>query len=140
MNEQDFGRAIGQHLDAGLDELPPSVLYRLDAARATALARARDDERLSGRASGVDGRTDANHGYHGWIQKRRLVVAAAAVLFTVLGLLVWYQKETGEGYSGYADFADVDTEVLTDDLPVVAYLDPGFEIWLYHSSPARAQD
>jgi hypothetical protein len=30
--------------------------------------------------------------------------------------------------------------VLTDDLPVVAYLDPGFEIWLYHHSPATAED
>ena len=29
MNEQDFARSVGRHLDAGLDELPPSVLHRL---------------------------------------------------------------------------------------------------------------
>ena len=44
------------------------------------------------------------------------------------------------GATRHADFADVDTEVLTGELPVVAYLDPGFEIWLYHHSPASAED
>jgi hypothetical protein len=39
----------------------------------------------------------------------------------------------------YADNADVDTELLTDELPVTAYLDQGFEIWLYHETPASEE-
>jgi hypothetical protein len=57
-----------------------------------------------------------------------------------LGLLFWQQHVQYGGPGQPADYADVDTEVLTDDLPVVAYLDPGFEIWLYHHSPASVED
>jgi hypothetical protein len=55
-------------------------------------------------------------------------------------MLFWQQQTRQVAPTQYADFADVDAEVLTDDLPVVAYLDPGFEIWLYHHSPATAED
>ncbi len=58
----------------------------------------------------------------------------------LLGVLFWQQDGQQPAPTRHADFADVDTEVLTDDLPVVAYLDPGFEIWLYHHSPATAED
>jgi hypothetical protein len=52
-------------------------------------------------------------------------------------LLYWQQQQAQQvAPVGSSDFADVDAEVLTDELPVVAYLDPGFEIWLYHHTPA----
>jgi hypothetical protein len=134
MNEQDFARSVTRHLDAGLDDLPPSVLYRLRAARDAALARTQERQGLQGGADvGTSGR-------HGMIVGRRLLAPVAMLLLLAVGMLLWQQQTRHVGPAGHADFADVDTEVLTDDLPVIAYLDPGFEIWLYHHSPATAED
>jgi uncharacterized protein DUF3619 len=33
-----------------------------------------------------------------------------------------------------ADLAELDAQVLSDELPVTAYLDQGFEVWLDHST------
>jgi hypothetical protein len=136
MNEQDFARSVGRHLDPGLDELPPSVLYRLRVARDAALARARELQASPAATGGTD---ESVPGRQGWVLNRRLLAPFAVVLLALLGVLFW-QQEVQIGPTQHADFADVDTEVLTDDLPVVAYLDPGFEIWLYHHSPATAED
>ena len=130
MNEQEFARNVGRHLNAGLDELAPPVLERLRAARDAALARAHEH------ASAVD---EYVPGPRGRVFDRRLLAPVAVALLVLAGVLVW-QQETRQIGSMRADFADVDTEVLTDDLPVVAYLDPGFEIWLYHHSLATAED
>jgi hypothetical protein len=132
MNEQDFARSVTRQLDAGLDELPPSVLYRLRAARDAALARQQEPQGLPGDAH------PPTPGRHAAIV--RLLAPAAMLLLLAAGVLLWQQQVQHMGPAERADIADVDTEVLTDDLPVVAYLDPGFEIWLYHHSPATAQD
>lgn len=126
MNEQDFGRSIRGHLDAGLDTVAPAVLHRLRAARAAAIARAQAGPGLQD--ASVQGR-----------RLGRVIVPVAAVLLMV-GVLFWQQRVHFGGPAQHEEYADVDTEVLTDDLPVVAYLDPGFEIWLYHHSPASVED
>jgi hypothetical protein len=133
MNEQDFARSIGRHLDAGLDQLPPAVLYRLRSARDAALARAREHEPSPASA-------DVLPRARGPAFSRRLLAPLAVAVLAVLGVLYWQQDTQQAGPTRHADFADVDTEVLTGELPVVAYLDPGFEIWLYHHSPATAED
>lgn len=134
MKEQDFARSVGRHLDAGLDLLQPSVLHRLRAAREAALARAQEHQASS---VGVDGGLRAPRS---WPLNRWLLAPLAVALLALLGVLLWQQEVQQVGPTRHADFADVDTEVLTDDLPVVAYLDPGFEIWLYHHAPATAED
>jgi hypothetical protein len=35
--------------------------------------------------------------------------------------------------------AEVDADVLVEELPVTAYLDQGFEVWLYHATAATEQ-
>jgi uncharacterized protein DUF3619 len=127
MNEQDFARSVRRRLDAGLDTLTPAVLHRLREAREAAIARARERPALQDASVQWPGRA--------W----RLLAPVAALLL-IVGVLSW-QQHAQYGRPGQpADYADVDTEVLTDDLPVVAYLDPGFEIWLYHHSPASVED
>jgi hypothetical protein len=134
MSEQDFVRSVTRHLDAGLDDLPPSVLYRLRAARDTALAHTQEHQSFPGSADeGAAGRP-------GSVLRRRMLAPVAVLLLVAIGMLLWQQQTRQVAPTQYADFADVDAEVLTDDLPVVAYLDPGFEIWLYHHSPATAED
>ncbi len=134
MSEQDFVRSVTRHLDAGLDDLPPSVLYRLRAARDTALAHTQEHQGFPGSADeGAAGRP-------GSVVRRRVLAPVAVLLLVAIGMLFWQQQTRQVAPTQYADFADVDAEVLTDDLPVVAYLDPGFEIWLYHHSAATAED
>lgn len=124
MNEQDFARGVTRHLDAGVDALPSSVLYRLRAAREAALASAEKPGSTAGRRAPMV----------------RLLAPAAMLVLLVVGVLVWQQQPRHADPGVNGEFADVDTKVLTDDLPVVAYLDPGFEIWLYHHAPATAED
>jgi hypothetical protein len=130
MKEEDFARSVGRHLDAGLDALPPAVLHRLRAARDAALEQAHDNE-LTGSARPQP---------RAFASRHRLLAPMAVALVAVAALVFWQQGGQRPVPARHADFADVDTEVVTGDLPVVAYLDPGFEIWLYHHAPASAED
>lgn len=130
MNEQDFARGVARQLDAAADRLPARVLSRLRVTRELAMTRARAVEpSLAASAAGLAG---------GWpLTNPRLLISAAALIFATLGLVYWQQVVDQSQPARYAEPSDiVDAEVLTDDLPVVAYLDPGFEIWLYHHTPS----
>jgi hypothetical protein len=134
MTEQDFVRSVRRHLEAGLDAITPAVLYRLRAAREAALARAETGPPPRDAAAATRGLRP-----QGRMLTRRLLAPIAAVL-VIAGVVFWHQHQQHGRPTQPADYADVDTEVLTDHLPVVAYLDPGFEIWLYHHSPASVED
>ena len=56
---------------------------------------------------------------------RNLIAITALVL--ALGGVAWWQVSTPN------DIADIDTSLLTDELPVNAYLDKGFDSWLKRS-------
>ena len=130
MNEEDFARSVVRHLDTGIDALQPAVLRRLQTARDAALERARENE-IPGAAKLRPRAFASSH---------RLLAPLAVALIAFAALLFWQQDAQQPLPARHADFADVDTEVVTGDLPVVAYLDPGFEIWLYHHSSASAED
>jgi Protein of unknown function (DUF3619) len=60
---------------------------------------------------------------------RRLLVPVFAVILMLSGLVVWQQHAI---QSTRTDLAELDAQVLSDELPVTAYLDQGFEVWLHH--------
>jgi hypothetical protein len=125
VNEQELASRIAQRLEQSLDDLPPRTRYRLELARTAALARAQDAavplESLGG------GTVAAALG-------RRLAAPALALVLLAAGVVYWQQAQHRGHPSG--NDADVDSALLTDELPVTAYLDQGFEIWLYHDTPA----
>jgi hypothetical protein len=128
VNEQELGRKVARALEAGLENIPARQRYRLELARAAALARAQDqalplDAPQGSALAGVG---------------RRLLAPALALVLLLAGVLYWQQAQRFQQPS-YGDSADVDTQLLTDELPVTAYLDRGFEIWLYHETPAAQQ-
>jgi hypothetical protein len=130
MNEQDLARRIARHLDEGMDQLPPSVLYKLRAARETALEHARESAltHLGPGLLAVRG------------NGRRLVGSMAGLALMLLMLYYWQSLQHQQQTAPTGELAELDAEVLTDDLPVSAYLDQGFEVWLYHhSTPASEQ-
>jgi hypothetical protein len=122
MDEREFAYKIKQQLDQNLD-LDAATLGWLKAAREHALARQRVTEpvfvlawadsafaRLSGnRASAI------------------IVLAGAALILALFGMQYWQQAPTAE------EIDEIDAAILTDDLPINAYLDKSFDTWLQRS-------
>ena len=122
MNEQDFVQRIVRQLDQGLNDLPSGLLYRLRLARGTALSRAHTQSVAAQEQAGwvMQGGTSAR------LLNRRVLVSVVGLILGLSAVLFWQQS------SRQADYAELDAQVLTDELPMTAYLDTGFEIWLYH--------
>jgi Protein of unknown function (DUF3619) len=124
MNEKQFGFRIKQTLNLGLN-LDEPTLERLKAARLAALLKhqATSPELVFATANNA-----------GRIYGDAYSVAIRIVLpliFLILGLYAsnhWYQAQLQE------EIIEIDTEVLTGDLPMDAYLDKGFDLWLKRSS------
>ncbi len=114
MNEQDFAENIARRLDEGLDRLPPGTLYRLRLARDAALSRAHLGE------------PELSLGPSRFLN-RRVLVPLFALILGLSVLVVWQQQSPQQ-----PDYSEIDAQVLSDELPVTAYLDTGFEVWMYH--------
>ena len=132
MTEQDLPRKLAQQLDQGLDSLPAGTAHRLRGAREAALERAREGETLVTRPAA--GALAAGLGLGAG---RRILAPGIALVLALLGMLYWQQAQRLQ-HNGN-DASDIDAELLAEELPVTAYLDQGFEVWLYHSTPASEQ-
>ncbi|HZP86313.1 MAG TPA: DUF3619 family protein [Burkholderiales bacterium] len=131
MNEQDFANKVSQALDETLDRLPAHVTRRLAGARAAALTRA--EERASVVSTHSSGRTIQL----GWLRSPRIIAPILGLVLGIIGVL--YFEQTQRLQQNYAENAELDAQMLSDELPVAAYLDQGFEIWLYHQTPASSR-
>jgi hypothetical protein len=117
MNEQLFANKVCQVLDRGT-RVGPAIAERLRAARERALDARRVERSFAlAWADNVLG-----VGYGGlWL---RLVLPALFLVLSVIGIYTWQQNQR------LAEIEEIDAELLTDDLPIDAYLDRGFEAWL----------
>lgn len=126
MKEQDeLGARIARVLDEGADALSPEQRDRLSAARRLALSRLRPAPApawvpaWAGAASRL-----TEQSYLGV----RYLVPFAALLLGLLGVVYVH---TGTVSS---DIADIDAGLLTDELPINAFLDTTLDSWLKRSS------
>ncbi|MBE0625630.1 MAG: DUF3619 family protein [Burkholderiales bacterium] len=124
MNEREFGHQIKQQLDRSLN-LEPAVRDRLKVARERALVRQRVTEpafalawvdALVGRLSGSPASAS-------------IAVAGAGLILVLVALQYWQQTPSVE------EIADIDTALLSSELPINAYLDKSFDTWLKRSQP-----
>ena len=122
MNERKFGHQIKQQLDQALD-LEPATLNRLKTARAQALARQRVTEPVFALAwvDAVVGRLSGNPASAG------VALAGAALILALVGIQYWQRSPSVE------ELEEIDTAILTSDLPINAYLDKSFDTWLKRS-------
>ncbi|MCC7546859.1 MAG: DUF3619 family protein [Burkholderiales bacterium] len=132
MNDEELGHKIASRLDESLNGLPPRVARRLALARAQAIARHADV------TAGAADRTGSA------AVQALSRIGSPRIMAPVFGLVValvimFYWQESRRVEMNYADNADLDAQMLTDELPVTAYLDQGFEIWLYHETSADAR-
>ena len=133
MNEpnDELARRIVQHLDFGADHVSPLTHARLLEARKGALARYQ--ERLEpARGYAWAGGAIARRGEHPFLSPRYLIAAAALV--AALGVLAYWQDARQNGSNVASELAEIDAGLLTDELPINAFLDKGFDSWLKRSS------
>jgi len=125
--EHELARKIVERLDHGTERLDPGTRERLAAARKVALSHYREkSEAVPSLAwSGQAMARFAEHRLH----HTRLLAAAAAIAVLLAGFAYW--QVTGPASN---DLAEIDMGLLTDELPLNAYLDKGFDSWLKRSS------
>jgi hypothetical protein len=124
--EPELARKLVELLDYGVDHLAPGVRERLAAARRIALSHYR------GQPAMVPGLAWAGPAA-AWLTEHRffsgrLLIAAAALVLATAGVVYWQSTGPANG------LAEVDLYLLTDELPINAYLDKGFDSWLKRSS------
>jgi len=123
--EDEFGRRIAARLARGSQELPHDISERLRAARVQALAR-RKVVRQPAAVMVSSGSTAAIGG--GWWTRIGSVVPLVALVAGLMAISVMQDDiRTNE-------IAEVDSALLTDDLPPAAYTDPGFAQFLKSES------
>ncbi len=126
-SEHELAKKIAGHLDAGLARLDAGTRERLLAARKLALSRYRD-EPAPARAWAWAGHAVARftgrhpHALH-------YTLGAAALITALIGVTYWQSSSAPAN-----GLADIDARILTDELPINAYLDKGFDSWLKRSS------
>ncbi|MFO1283301.1 MAG: DUF3619 family protein [Burkholderiales bacterium] len=124
-DDKEIARKITAYLDQSASELRSGTAYRLQQARAAALARLNDPQRatqprLAG--AGANGGTIA--GPRPFYAQVRFWIGVALIASAGLG---WQQWQV---YQQIRENEEIDAQLLTSDLPFDAYLDRGFQVWL----------
>jgi hypothetical protein len=119
MNEDHIGSQIQQRLNQAID-LPPQAAERLRAAREQALARQRPEP-----APALQWADSVLGSLGGWSGiSLRVLLPVALLVAGLAGIYTWQQNQT------LAEIEEIDALLLTDELPLDAYLDRGFQDWL----------
>ena len=125
-----FAKKLATYLDHGTADLKPGIAYRLQLARAEALARLADPARSAefrvavANARGGSGTAGGGRSFwaSGW-----LWVGIALIVAAGFGFQQW------QAYQQLYDIEETDAAILSSDLPIDAYLDRGFQNWLKHA-------
>ncbi len=133
-DHEKFAKKITTYLDAGTAEIKSGTAYRLQQARAAALAslapgaprRAPQTALARAFAGGSSG--DSGDSGSFWISGRLWfgILLIAAVSFAFQQWRVVQQTR---------ELEELDAQILTSDLPIDAYLDRGFQTWLTRREP-----
>jgi hypothetical protein len=130
MNTDDlnFAYRVRHALNEKLDDLPASTTDRLAAARKAAMARKKAHVPVRVTQAELAGAGNHPAGFlsspFSWLGRMRVAVP---MLILVAGMVGVYQYEEQQRI---AELAELDAAVLSDELPLSAYLDHGFNAYL----------
>jgi anti-sigma factor RsiW len=127
MNEQAQASKICRYLDQGSDQLSYRVQERLAAARAAALAKVVSPTVETPVIPPVAREPVPAEEASPWWWR---LAATAVPLLLVAGIFLVdlvHQEQSA------AELAEVDAALLTDDVPLVAYADHGFGVYIQNS-------
>ena len=119
MNESKLGKKIAQLLGHSLDNIDQRTLSRLQSGRRASIESYRESEMLA--TAGVSPNISKPHSPYFNIKN-------ILPLVTLLLILVSYTYWQSFQYSDEND--EIDILLLADDLPINAYLDNEFDVWL----------
>lgn len=125
MNEERYAHRVRQALNHGLKDISPAAARRLEAARHLALAKQKQtsaEQVLAGHGS-----SSFNLGSHTPYLQQILAIAAL-----LLGMWLSFYWQSVQYTSA---LEEVDSALLSDDLPPEAFLDNDFFEWLKDDSP-----
>jgi hypothetical protein len=124
MNDEiRFANKIRQALNEG-SRVDRHIAQRLHAAREQALAHRKPErEPLYAWARSTAAGVISGFGGFGGFSVR-LLLPTALLVAGLVAIYSWQQEQRA------ADIEELDAQLLTDDLPIDAYLDRGFETWL----------
>ena len=118
MNEQQFGYRIRHLLNQS--RVDDATAARLREARELALSRQRPEP-----APALAWADNAVGSLGGWSGLSLRVLAPLLALAVAAGAVYsWQQNQR------LAEIEEIDAQLLTDDLPIDAYLDRNFQTWL----------
>lgn len=138
MNEQQFAQRLRAALDESTERMPYRVTHRLQTARQAALARMPRTEATAPASTPVVHLAFAGAGHAAaptggedgaplWWRATLALAPALVVAIGLAAISVWNEIDAAD------ETADVDLAVLTDDLPIAAYADRGFGVYLKNS-------
>jgi len=124
-------KKITTYLDHGVADLKSGTAYRLQLARAEALARLADPVRATEaqaviRASVAGAGSGTVSGGRG--MGSRVWLGIALIAAAGFGYQQW------QAYQQLNDIEETDAAILSSELPIDAYLDRGFQNWLKRAS------
>lgn len=139
IKELEFALKVRRALDEGIAQLPESITIKLAAARQAALARKKPAAvphlAFAPALAGMGGQPNgqpfaAPPARRGLAPLKRLGLRfglawpALVLVVTLIGVAYWEDQQR------MVTLADIDAAMLSDDLPLNAYLDHGFHIYL----------
>ncbi len=117
-NEREIAYKIRHHLNLGADGIDRKAADRLFQARQNALAH----QKVVGAQLSLAG---VGHVAADVILPHaRALIAMVGLAIGVVGMSIWNDFEKA------AEYEEIDSALLADDLPINAYLDKGFQAWL----------
>ena len=123
--ETEIANKIRPYLDQATAELKAGIVYRLQLARADALTRLSDPQRVIApelahalASAGIASRPSPRFNFRLWL---------GIAVFVIVAGFSWQQWRT---FQDTREFEELDAQILSSDLPIDAYLDRGFQNWL----------
>lgn len=125
--ERQLGEKIRQVLDDSASSLPPHIGQKLAKARQEAVSRKRSAgltvDLLQTQLAGNSGRSNGSSN-GGWFGKLGFAIPVLLLACTLLIVQDWGEMDAAD------EAADIDTALLSDELPIDAYMDRGFTSFL----------
>lgn len=122
MNENEFGYRVRQALNESAELLDYKTAFRLQQARASALAAHRAGTAPAWRPVLAPAGSPAGHGDPGvgWLHRLGLAAPLAALLIGFVAIYQWQHDQR------INQLADIDFAFLLDDAPIGTYADKSF--------------
>ncbi len=124
-HEHETAQKIARALDRSARDMGGDTVARLAAARGQALAGYRVAPGWKLAWAGPWASRNSERPTAGL----RYALPIALLIMGLIGIVYWH---SGNGQNN--ELADLDVRLLTDDLPIDAYLDKGFDSWLKRQS------